>query len=113
MVSPEKAAHYRDEAFKWLEGFKMGYKRDDPSTWKKENLPRHNLWVTLTGSSGARLTTGRSGGLYAHYSFAHAQFVWDIKSEPEIVKLFETIWGTDRLAVSFGEHTGCPSQSVH
>jgi len=84
VVSPEKAAEYRDKAFEWLEGFKLGYKRDDPTTWKKENLPRHSF-----------------GGLYAHYSFAHAQFVWDIKSEPGVVKVFESIWGTDRLTVSF------------
>lgn len=34
--------------------------------------------------------------------FAHAQFVWDIKSEPGVVGVFEKIWGTDELTVSFG-----------
>jgi hypothetical protein len=28
--------------------------------------------------------------------------VWDAKAEPKIVELFETIWGTDKLTVSFG-----------
>ena len=37
------------------------------------------------------------------FSFAHAQFVWDAKSEPGIVDLFKTVWGTDQLTVSFGE----------
>lgn len=37
------------------------------------------------------------------YSFAHSQFVWDAKSEPKIIELFETIWGTPELTVSFGK----------
>jgi hypothetical protein len=39
VITPEKAAGYVDEAHKWLEGFNLGYKRDDPSTWHKANLP--------------------------------------------------------------------------
>jgi len=57
---------------------------DDPSTWDVSKLPRHNR-----------------GGLYSHYSFSHAQFVWDCKAEPKIVDLFKTIWGTEDLTVSF------------
>jgi hypothetical protein len=34
----------------------------------------------------------------ARFSIAHAQFVWDIKTEPKYVELFERIWGTDKLA---------------
>lgn len=37
------------------------------------------------------------GGLYSLYSIAHAQFVWDLKTEPAYIKLFEEIWGTDEL----------------
>lgn len=84
VITPEEAAQYRDKANDWLEGFKMGYKRDDPSTWHKQNLPRHV-----------------KGGLYYAYSFAHSQWVWDIKSTPAIVNVFEKIWGTDKLTVSF------------
>jgi hypothetical protein len=36
------------------------------------------------------------------FSFAHAQFVWDCKAEPGVRKIFATIWGTDRLTVSYG-----------
>lgn len=43
-----------------------------------------------------------SQGADNSYSVAHAQFVWDIKAEPGIVSLFEQIWGTDKLTVSFG-----------
>ncbi|GFZ51910.1 hypothetical protein JCM24511_09680 [Saitozyma sp. JCM 24511] len=84
VVTPEKAAEYAQKGEEWLEGFKLGYKRDDPSTWDVKKLPKHNR-----------------GGLYSQYSFAHSQFVWDAKAEPKIVQLFETIWGTDKLTVSF------------
>ncbi|KZO90876.1 hypothetical protein CALVIDRAFT_489806, partial [Calocera viscosa TUFC12733] len=84
VISKEKAAEYAVKGDDWLEGFNLGYKRDDRSTWNVKNLPRHNR-----------------GGLYGQFSFSHAQFVWDAKSEPGIVKLFETIWGTDKLTVSF------------
>jgi len=49
-----------------------------------KNLPRHNR-----------------GGLYGAYSFSHAQFVWDAKTEPKIVEVYEKIWGTKELTVSF------------
>jgi len=41
-ISEERAEYYVKEATKWLEGFGYGYKHDDPSTWRKENLPRNN-----------------------------------------------------------------------
>jgi len=84
VITPEKAADYASRANDWLEGFKLGYDRNDRSTWQKKNLPRHN-----------------HGGLYYAYSFAHAQWVWDVKTEPKIVECFEKIWGTDKLTVSF------------
>ena len=39
-ISTEDAAKYADKAQEWLEGFNMGYKRDDPATWKKDNIPK-------------------------------------------------------------------------
>lgn len=36
------------------------------------------------------------------FSFAHAQFVWDCKSEPKVRETFAKIWGTDKLTVSYG-----------
>lgn len=43
------------------------------------------------------MTSHYRGGLYSLYSIAHAQFVWDLKTEPAYIKLFEEIWGTDEL----------------
>jgi len=84
VVTKEKAAEYAKAGEDWLEGFKLGYKRDDPSTWDVKNLPKHN-----------------KGGLYSQFSFAHAQFVWDAKLEPKIIELFQKVWGTDEITVSF------------
>ena len=41
------------------------------------------------------------GGLYSLYSIAHAQFVWDLKTEPEYIRLFQEIWGTEKLLGTF------------
>lgn len=35
----EKAEHYKNEAYKWLESWGLGYNRNDPSTRKLKNLP--------------------------------------------------------------------------
>jgi hypothetical protein len=31
------------------------------------------------------------------FSFAHAQWVWDLKTDPRWVEAFEKIWGTKEL----------------
>lgn len=100
-VPKERALNYSLKAEEWLEGFKMGYKRDDRSTWKSKNIPRHrhgglfDQWVS-------RIPSTRSGLTELSFSFAHAQFVWDCKSEPGVRDIFAKIWGTDKLTVSFG-----------
>ena len=40
-VPKERALNYADKAEDWLEGFNMGYRRNDRSTWKPTNIPRH------------------------------------------------------------------------
>ncbi|KAJ9107115.1 hypothetical protein QFC20_003840 [Naganishia adeliensis] len=82
-IDPGETAKYADKAHDWLEGFNMGYKRDDSTTWKKENIPY------------------QSSGIYSQFSFAHAQWVWDLKTDPRWVEAFEKIWGTKELLVSF------------
>jgi hypothetical protein len=36
-----------------------------------------------------------------HYGVAHEDFVWDIRTEPGVVKGFSTVYGTDDLIASF------------
>lgn len=40
-VPRERALKYSLKAEDWLEGFKMGYNREDRSTWKPKTIPRH------------------------------------------------------------------------
>jgi len=57
----------------------------DPSTWRefvaklqpKKGLVQHPYWV------------------------GHAQFAWDVRQNPKVVKVFEAIWGTSDLVTSF------------
>ncbi|KAJ9122679.1 hypothetical protein QFC24_004108 [Naganishia onofrii] len=95
IISPEEAHQYAEKAGDWLEGFNLGYKKDDPATWRKENLP------------------GQRSGIHAQFSIAHAQWVWDLKTNPKWVELFERIWGTKELL----EHKASPwphtDQSPH
>ena len=41
VLSSEKAQHYRERMFQWLETFPYGFKADDAETWGKEHLPEH------------------------------------------------------------------------
>lgn len=100
-ITRENAAEYAKAGEDWLEGFNFGYRRDDENTWDVKNLPRHNRGGLYSKYASSLPSQGNAHS--RSYSFAHAQFVWDAKSEPGIVGLFETIWGTDQLTVSFGE----------
>lgn len=41
VISPDRAKHYLDSLFDWLETFPYGFKKDDRSTWGPQNLPAH------------------------------------------------------------------------
>lgn len=83
-VPRDRADHYRDEAYKWVEGWGLGYDRNDHSTRLTKNMP----WSVR-------------GGLYARYGVAHEQFIWDIKQEPGVVSTFEQIWNTEEIVASY------------
>ncbi|OXH42290.1 hypothetical protein J008_00054 [Cryptococcus neoformans] len=84
-IVPESTCdEFISEAWEWLESFPYGFKRDDRSTWTNEHLPYST-----------------TGGLYNRYSVNHEAFVWKIRTDPGIRKIFEEIWETDDLIVSF------------
>jgi len=60
--------------------------RNKPSSWKtfKELYPKHSMLLQL-------------------WSVGHAQFVWDLRTNPKVTKPFEKIWNTkaEDLLVSF------------
>jgi hypothetical protein len=49
-----------------------------------------------------RLVLTRRGGLFHRNGAGQEQFCWDIRSEPEVIKTFAKIWGTEELLVSVG-----------
>ncbi|KAJ4417477.1 hypothetical protein N0V82_006141 [Gnomoniopsis sp. IMI 355080] len=83
-ISQDRASHYLNSMFDWLEGLPYGFKKDDRSTWGPQNLPAHI-----------------KGGMYHGYSVAHEKFFWDARTEPTIIDAFAKIWGTPNLLVSF------------
>ncbi|WWC71807.1 uncharacterized protein I206_105766 [Kwoniella pini CBS 10737] len=84
VIPQEDCKEFQESAWEWLESFPYGFKRDDKSTWTSEHLPY-----------------GVTGGLYNRYSVNHEDFVWKIRTQPAIIKIFEQIWGTKDLIASF------------
>jgi hypothetical protein len=41
VVSPERAKHYVDSLFDWLETFPYGFSKHNATTWGPKNLPAH------------------------------------------------------------------------
>lgn len=102
-VPIQKALQYAQKGEDWMEGFNMGYKRDDETTWKSKNVPRHR-YGGLFDKYVISLRIEENAYSLISFSFAHAQFVWDCKSEPGVRAIFAKVWGTDKLTVSFGRN---------
>lgn len=62
----------------------MGFKRDDPSTVKNENLPIIN-----------------EKGIVNGYSVSHEDFTWAVRQEPGVVDAFQKAYDTPDLIVLF------------
>ncbi|KAL3419177.1 phytanoyl-CoA dioxygenase [Phlyctema vagabunda] len=83
-VPRDRADVYGNAFYDFLEGFNLGYDRNDPSTIKRANLPVIN-----------------EKGMVLDYAASHESFVWQIRSEPSVVETFEKVHGTKDLIVSF------------
>ena len=69
----------RGLVFDWFEGLNTGIKRDDVSTWHRENWP---------GVHGLGFLCTRGGG--------QSEANWYVRSHPEVVKTFKEIWKTEQ-----------------
>lgn len=97
VIPKESCDQFVEDAWKWLESFPHGFKRDDRRTWTAEHLP-----------------SGHQKGLYNRYSVNHEAFVWKIRTEPGVVNTFEKVWSTDDLIVSFdGMNVSLPVNQEH
>ncbi|KAE8155180.1 hypothetical protein BDV25DRAFT_135228 [Aspergillus avenaceus] len=79
-----RALKYADSFLSYLEGFELGYRRDDPSTVKRDMLPVIN-----------------EKGMILAYGVTHEQWVWDVRGEPGVVDTFAKVYGDEDLIVSF------------
>ncbi|KAK6453838.1 uncharacterized protein RJT20DRAFT_63751 [Scheffersomyces xylosifermentans] len=80
-----KAKEYKEEMFKYLSEFSNNeFDINNRDTWTQEILPVHHPM-----------------NLYHYYSCNHEKFVWDIRSEKQVIDTFAQIWGTTELLVSF------------
>ncbi|KAJ5953498.1 hypothetical protein N7454_000394 [Penicillium verhagenii] len=94
-VPRERALKYADEIYDWLEGFNLGFKRDDPSTIHKDHLPDIN-----------------EKGMCLGYAISHESFTWAVRQEEEVIKAFEKVYDTEDLIVSFDSvNVGFPSRT--
>jgi hypothetical protein len=83
VLSSIKCDKYIARIWDWLEGLESGIDRYNPSTWKDDNWPLN------------------IDGIIKHLRVGHSQFIWDIRCEEAIIKVFETIWNTKELLTSF------------
>ncbi len=70
-IEPEKARYYQQKAFEWLKSFDSSLDLDDPSTWKKADLPIQTPLNT-----------------YENYSVVHERFMWAARMEPGVLDAF-------------------------
>jgi len=83
-VPRDRAKAYSDKVYSYLEGFGLGYNRNDESTKLQSKLPVIN-----------------EKGMIMGYGICHEQFVWDIRGEPGVVEAFEKVYDDEDLIVSF------------
>ncbi|KAI2474984.1 hypothetical protein Ptr902_13609 [Pyrenophora tritici-repentis] len=83
-IPRERADAYADGMYTWLEGFNLGFDRNDVSTAHKDKLPAIN-----------------EKGMCLHYAVTHEDFAWGVRGEPGVVGAFEKIYDDKELIVSF------------
>lgn len=60
VISEDKAQAYVDRMYQWMESFGLGFKRDDRSTWRADNVPNFAKGG-LYNRESARRASGRAG----------------------------------------------------
>lgn len=83
-IPKDRAAAYQQKAFAWLTSFGTKLDMSNRETWIGANLPIQSKINTFN-----------------YYCVAHEKFIWDARMEPGVLEVFEALWGTDELLVSF------------
>ena len=90
VLTEEEIKIAREELWNMLEyitqNFETPFKANDKKTWRSyyKLFPKHGM-------------------LLQHWKVGQSQFVWNIRQNPKIVKIFSKLWGVDmdKLLVSF------------
>jgi ectoine hydroxylase-related dioxygenase (phytanoyl-CoA dioxygenase family) len=83
VLTNKESDYYIQEIWKWLENLGVNIKRDNQSTWSDSNWP----------------SVGKN--LIQNYNIGHAQFLWDLRCHEEVIKVYQELWNTSDLLVSF------------
>jgi hypothetical protein len=98
VISEEKVDSLHADFWKFLAAFGTGIDRNDPMTWVKKQPDGVDPWPPSIR------------GLLQHYGIGHSKFVWELRSETAIRRVFAALHGLDdsketdhdtRLVVSF------------
>lgn len=91
ILNDTELKNFKDGVWDYLEHITQKYDmpidRNNPNTWKKgiqSLFPLHSM-------------------LIQHWGIGHAQFNWDLRQNPKVVKVFEKIWDVNKnnLVTSF------------
>jgi len=99
ILNKDECSKFESGMFDYLEhimqDFEKPFKRDDPSTYTEfyKLLPKHGM-------------------LMQHFSIGHAQFIWDLRCKKKILDVFENIYETNELLVSFDGASFSPPHEV-
>jgi hypothetical protein len=83
VLAPPECDHVIDKAWEWLAALGTGIQRNDSSTWTNDRWPRN------------------FNGIIQRYRIGHAPFVWQARTNSNVIGVFEKIWGTNELLTSF------------
>jgi ectoine hydroxylase-related dioxygenase (phytanoyl-CoA dioxygenase family) len=101
IVSEAQADEYVSKLWTWVEGLQ------DKNTGKTSGIQRNdpNTWVAREKAISEGLSSynwpANPYGIISNYGVSHSQVAWDVRCNANIRRVFETIWKTDSLLVSF------------
>lgn len=84
VLSEEEQLSCVNGYYEYAENLGTGIKRSDKSTMSTKTLPPYV-----------------SGGIDCNIPVAHKQFVWDVRENNKVIKVFADMFGTDKLLTSF------------
>ena len=83
ILTPEECTALQTEVWAWLESLGMGILRDDVDTWKPQQ------WISMIH------------GIIKGYGIGQQEFMWKVRTNKRVQRVFRKLWGTKQLVCSF------------